>query len=419
MLTLAQAVPLVIGGLGSSVAVAAAALVVVLTIVLVFIMVLRSNGAGKRTASGLGYDAQMGPLGQPQNGADGGAPWQRPGGQPGWSDPADMGQMPAQAGRGQAAWGQPQDFGGGKMPASPGAPGQAPWGKSPDAGGWGEPAAPAGPAGWGAPAGQGAGAWGGRNDAWGGQQPTADGWNAAQAPVGRQGPPSGANWGAPANPQAPQGWDAAGQGAGAAARGGWGSPAPAAPAQPPASPWDQPEQQGPVWNSAQPTVPAGSQAPQQDWGNPAPAPSGGGWGTNQPPAPGGWSAPAGAPAPQGAPAASAAYGDADRTRIAARPEAGPRTGMIVVRQGKEPGRMFELRKDRVTIGRSRDSDIFLEDLAVSRLHTTINRESGGYVLRDEGSANGTYVNGKRITEQPLEEGDEIQVGQSVLAFVRR
>lgn len=93
--------------------------------------------------------------------------------------------------------------------------------------------------------------------------------------------------------------------------------------------------------------------------------------------------------------------------------------MIVVRQGKEPGRMFELRKDRVTIGRSRDSDIFLEDLAVSRLHTTINRESGGYVLRDEGSANGTYVNGKRITEQPLEEGDEIQVGQSVLAFVRR
>ncbi|HEV2460826.1 MAG TPA: FHA domain-containing protein, partial [Ktedonobacterales bacterium] len=69
--------------------------------------------------------------------------------------------------------------------------------------------------------------------------------------------------------------------------------------------------------------------------------------------------------------------------------------------------------------RSRDSDIFLEDLAVSRLHTTINRESSGYVLRDEGSANGTYVNGKRITEQPLEEGDEIQVGQSVLAFVRR
>jgi pSer/pThr/pTyr-binding forkhead associated (FHA) protein len=93
--------------------------------------------------------------------------------------------------------------------------------------------------------------------------------------------------------------------------------------------------------------------------------------------------------------------------------------MIVVRQGKEPGRMFELRKDRMTIGRSRDSDIFLEDLAVSRLHTTINRENGGFVLRDEGSANGTYINGKRITEQPLEEGDEIQVGQSVLAFVRR
>jgi pSer/pThr/pTyr-binding forkhead associated (FHA) protein len=79
-----------------------------------------------------------------------------------------------------------------------------------------------------------------------------------------------------------------------------------------------------------------------------------------------------------------------------------------------------MRKDHMTIGRSRDSDIFLEDLAVSRLHATIYRdEMGGYLLRDENSANGTSVNGQRVSEVPLQEGDEIQLGQTILAFVRR
>jgi pSer/pThr/pTyr-binding forkhead associated (FHA) protein len=79
-----------------------------------------------------------------------------------------------------------------------------------------------------------------------------------------------------------------------------------------------------------------------------------------------------------------------------------------------------MRKDHITIGRSRESDIFLEDLAVSRLHATIYRdEMGGYLLRDENSANGTSVNGQRVTETALQEGDEIQLGQTILAFVRR
>jgi pSer/pThr/pTyr-binding forkhead associated (FHA) protein len=115
------------------------------------------------------------------------------------------------------------------------------------------------------------------------------------------------------------------------------------------------------------------------------------------------------------------FGDADRTRIARPSAAGAqRLGVLVVRQGKEQGRVYEVRKDRLTIGRSRDSDIFLEDLAVSRLHTTVYRDEGGrYIIHDENSANGTYVNSQRITEQPLEEGDEIQVGQTVLAFMTR
>lgn len=92
----------------------------------------------------------------------------------------------------------------------------------------------------------------------------------------------------------------------------------------------------------------------------------------------------------------------------------------MVKQGKEPGRVFEIRGDRLTIGRSRDSDIFLEDLAVSRLHATVYREPDGqYVVRDENSANGTTVNGARISEHVLEEGDDIGLGQTVLTFVRR
>ena len=69
----------------------------------------------------------------------------------------------------------------------------------------------------------------------------------------------------------------------------------------------------------------------------------------------------------------------------------------------------------------RESDVFLEDLAVSRLHATIYRdEMGGFRLRDENSANGTTVNGQRISaEHTLQEGDEIQLGQTILAFVRR
>lgn len=74
----------------------------------------------------------------------------------------------------------------------------------------------------------------------------------------------------------------------------------------------------------------------------------------------------------------------------------------------------------MTIGRSRESDIFLEDLAVSRLHTIVGRDdSGRYFIHDENSANGTYVNGQRIADHVLEEGDEVQVGQTVLRFVQR
>ncbi|HKD77502.1 MAG TPA: FHA domain-containing protein [Ktedonobacterales bacterium] len=113
------------------------------------------------------------------------------------------------------------------------------------------------------------------------------------------------------------------------------------------------------------------------------------------------------PAPDQAPAGPAVRTDS-------------RTAYIIIREGKEPGRTFELRKERMSIGRSRESEIFLEDLAVSRLHASIYRDDqGSYILRDENSANGTTVNGQRISEHRLVEGDEIQVGQTIMTFTRR
>ncbi len=99
------------------------------------------------------------------------------------------------------------------------------------------------------------------------------------------------------------------------------------------------------------------------------------------------------------------------------------TGIVRIEEGKEPGRVYEIRKESLSIGRSRESDVFLEDLAVSRLHASIiNMGNGNYALRDEGSANGTKVNGQTVNKyQPftLSEGDKIQLGQTVLVFAKR
>lgn len=89
---------------------------------------------------------------------------------------------------------------------------------------------------------------------------------------------------------------------------------------------------------------------------------------------------------------------------------------LTSRQGMT--RSFELMPEtEVTIGRSRECDIFLEDLAVSRLHATIRQlPNGGYELEDHRSATGTYVNGMRVTRYRLLEGDVVQIGSSRLTF---
>jgi len=80
---------------------------------------------------------------------------------------------------------------------------------------------------------------------------------------------------------------------------------------------------------------------------------------------------------------------------------------------------FDLREAETTIGRSRECNIFLEDLAVSRLHATIRLlTDGGYEIEDRGSATGTFVNGMRVTRYRLLEGDVVHIGASHLKFRR-
>ncbi len=98
-------------------------------------------------------------------------------------------------------------------------------------------------------------------------------------------------------------------------------------------------------------------------------------------------------------------------------ELGPGVGLLVVRSGPESGSSYRLERKTTAIGRHPDSDVFLDDITVSRRHVVIEKTDAGYVLRDVGSLNGTYVNKKRVDESPLRYGDEVQIGRYRLSFV--
>jgi FHA domain len=94
-----------------------------------------------------------------------------------------------------------------------------------------------------------------------------------------------------------------------------------------------------------------------------------------------------------------------------------RGAALVIRAGGgRAGESFALDGERLTIGRRPDSDIFLDDVTVSRDHALIVRRGGDYFLDDCGSLNGTYVNRQRIESHRLTDGDELQVGKYKLAF---
>ena len=95
----------------------------------------------------------------------------------------------------------------------------------------------------------------------------------------------------------------------------------------------------------------------------------------------------------------------------------PGVGVLVVKRGPNIGSRFALEKDVVLAGRHPDSDIFLDDVTVSRRHAEIARAEGGYVVRDDGSLNGTYLNRQRVESSPLANGDELQIGTFKLVFL--
>jgi pSer/pThr/pTyr-binding forkhead associated (FHA) protein len=97
--------------------------------------------------------------------------------------------------------------------------------------------------------------------------------------------------------------------------------------------------------------------------------------------------------------------------------AGEQVGVLVVRGGDQDGLRFALSDRLTTLGRSVENDISLDDITVSRRHAVLEHTPQGFIVHDNGSLNGTYVNHERITTASLEHGDELQVGKFHFLFL--
>lgn len=93
---------------------------------------------------------------------------------------------------------------------------------------------------------------------------------------------------------------------------------------------------------------------------------------------------------------------------------------LVVRKGPLEGVRFDLvARDGqiISVGRSPESSIFLDDVTVSRKHATISRVQGQWQITDAGSLNGTYINKSRVESANLASGDELQIGKYRFSFI--
>jgi len=93
--------------------------------------------------------------------------------------------------------------------------------------------------------------------------------------------------------------------------------------------------------------------------------------------------------------------------------------LVIRAGGGRAGESFTLDGDRTSIGRTPDAGVFLDDVTVSRNHALLVRRDDGLYIDDLGSLNGTYVNRRRIESQPLEDGDEIQIGKYKLSYLEK
>jgi pSer/pThr/pTyr-binding forkhead associated (FHA) protein len=93
------------------------------------------------------------------------------------------------------------------------------------------------------------------------------------------------------------------------------------------------------------------------------------------------------------------------------------SALLVVKRGPNAGSRFLLDQETTSAGRHPDSDIFLDDVTVSRRHAEFRREGGDFVVVDVGSLNGTYVNREPVDTAVLASGDEVQIGKFRLVFL--
>jgi hypothetical protein len=93
--------------------------------------------------------------------------------------------------------------------------------------------------------------------------------------------------------------------------------------------------------------------------------------------------------------------------------------LVIRAGGGRVGESFGLDGERMSIGRRPDSEVFLDDVTVSRDHALLIHRNDSWYLDDCGSLNGTYVNRARIESHRLQEGDEVQIGKYKLTFHAR
>ncbi|MEK6256904.1 MAG: FHA domain-containing protein [Chloroflexota bacterium] len=87
---------------------------------------------------------------------------------------------------------------------------------------------------------------------------------------------------------------------------------------------------------------------------------------------------------------------------------------LVMRVGPSPGKIFELTQNEIVMGRDIDNEIVINDAEISRRHTRLLIQEGGYVVEDLGSTNGTFVNGKKIAgSHVLQPGQTVRMGENV------
>ena len=91
--------------------------------------------------------------------------------------------------------------------------------------------------------------------------------------------------------------------------------------------------------------------------------------------------------------------------------------LLVVKRGPNAGSRFLLDQPTTSAGRHPDSDIFLDDVTVSRRHAEFRQDDDTFQVVDVGSLNGTYVNREPVDSSELQNGDEVQIGKFRLVFL--